>query len=128
MRNVKKFYGNPKKTLMYDIQVNNKGLIGGIEFRGPDRKKIFKGAIDVEKNPLKFSEAKKDKVFEYLIFLLYYPAMVERDFKMVSTEQLPSMLKACKITNPIIVENVLNIRHKRDKEKRNQNISRKRKN
>ena len=53
MRNVKKFYGNPKKTLMYDIQVNNKGLIGGIEFRGPDRKKIFKGAIDVEKNPNK---------------------------------------------------------------------------
>lgn len=121
-----KRYGNIKKSLMYSMRLNKKGLIEHIEFRGLDGKKLFNGAVDTDKHPLKFSAIKKDKVFEYLIFLKYYPAMVEKNFRKVSTKDLPIYLRKLEITNPALVNSVLKIRRERDKKNRSKKLSRKR--
>jgi hypothetical protein len=121
-----KLYGNGKKSLMYRMMVNKDGLIEHIEFKAPDGKRLFHGVVDTDKHPLKFSEIKKDKVFEYLIFLMYYPKMILKDMKKVPTDQLQFMLRACEITNEDLVQNVLSLRRQNDKSKRSKKLSRKR--
>ena len=120
-----KLYGNPQKSKMYAVDVTPKGLIKSLKLWGPDRRVLLDGEIDHIKNPLKFSELKKEKGLEYILFLLYYPAEILKAMKGVPTKQLPVALQACSITNKQLVKNVLALRKKN--EQNGKQLSRKRK-
>ncbi len=110
-----KFYGNAQKSKMYVADVNSEGLIRSLKLWGPDKKVLLKGEIDPAKDPIRFSELKKEGGLEYILFLLYYPGMLLKSLKGVPTKLLPSVLKSCDIKNEQLVKNILALRRARGK-------------
>ena len=123
----KKLYSNKQKTTMYEVEVSPKGYVREIKLWGPDKESVLSGKIPWSKARIKWADLKKEGGLEYVIFLIYYPAMILKDMKGVPTAQLPSMLKACNIKNEQLVANVLAIRNHDDKKQGTDKLLSKRK-
>jgi hypothetical protein len=117
-----KRYGNDEKSLMYRLSVLRNGLISHIELFALNQLPIFCGPVDTRKIKLKLSQAKKEGVFEYLVWLIHYPVEVERILyeKGIKTPQINGILAALDIKNQDLINGIFAVRKAREKQSNKQ--------